>query len=265
MFNVLPLFKSHYSLGKSILTLEEPFDKKGKAVENSIFNIVKEANLDTLVLVEDNVSGLLQASKVAKDSKVKLVYGLRLWVADDISEKNEAFLKKRAKYIIFAKNSQAYKDLIKIWSYAAKEGFYYEPCMDFTMLRKLWNPANLHLAVPFYDSFLALNSLEGHIHVPQLDFTKPTYLTEENSLPFDDYLKEKVQKFAHDEKCNVLPAQSIFYKSAEDFIAYLAIRCLHNRTTIEKPELNHMGSDEFNFFKWQRVNGRVNDQKEKEV
>jgi len=251
------MFKSHYSLGKSILTVEEPFDKKGKPVENSIFNILIQNKLDTLVLVEDNVSGLLQASKVAKENKIKFVYGLRIWVADDVSVKNEEFLKKRAKYVIFAKNSKAYKDLIKIWSFAAKDGFYYEPCIDFKTLKKLWNPSTLRLVVPFYDSYLFLNTIESHIHVPQLDFTTPTYLVEENSLPFDGYLANKVKFVANEGNSPIMRAQSIFYKTEEDFIAYLAIRCLHNRTTIEKPELDHMGSSEFNFTKWKTINGEA--------
>ena len=53
----------------------------------------------------------------------------------------------------------------------------------------------------------------------------------------------------------VLPAQSIFYPRAEDFEAYIAFRCIHNRgtsqkSTLEKPELDHMGSDKFNFERW---------------
>jgi len=255
MYNVLPLFKSHYSLGKSILTLDEPFDKKKKPVENSIFQILIANKLDTLVLVDDNVSGLLQASKVADECKIKLVFGLRVWVTDDMLNKTEESLKKRAKYVIFVKNSAGYKDLIKIWSTAAKDGFYYEPCIDFKTLKKLWNTDTLSLAVPFYDSFLFLNSFESYFHVPELSFIpNVTFMIEDNSLPFDDYLSAKVQDFAAQSGNSILNTQSIYYKSPDDFIAYLAFRCLNNRTTIEKPELAHMGSDEFNFEKWKKIN-----------
>jgi DNA polymerase III alpha subunit len=252
MYNVLPLFKSHFSLGKSILTLEKP-SKTGLVYPVSVFDLLKQQKLDTLVLVDDNVSGLLQASGVAKENGIKLFAGVRLWITDHAEQKDESVLKKQAKYIIFVKSPSGYKKLVKIWSYASKEGFYYEPRLDFKTLKNLWGD-DLILAVPFYDSFLYLNSFEGYNHVPQYDFTKPVFLTEDNSLPYDNYLQKKVTDFAANAGASVLPAQSIFYKTPDDFIAYLALRCLHNRTTIEKPELNHMGSDEFNFVKWLKIN-----------
>jgi DNA polymerase III subunit alpha len=254
MYNVLPLFKSHYSLGKSILTLEEPTDKKGKPVENSIFHLLKSNKLDTLVLVEDNISGLLQASKVADENKIKLVFGIRLSVVNDMTERSEEALKKIAKYVVFARNPAGYKKLIKIWSSAAKDGFYYEPRIDFKALKSFWDDKNLMLAIPFYDSFLYLNSYESHIHVPEFSFTKPVIFQENNDLPFDDMLNAKVEKFAKDNKLDLVPAQSIFYAKHEDYLAYITFRCIHNRTTIEKPELQHMASNEFCFEKWMKIN-----------
>lgn len=253
-YKILPLFKSHFSLGKSILTLDEPETKDKKAVPNSLFYILKHAGLDTLVLVDDNISGLLQASKNAKDNKIKLIFGIRLNVCNDMTLKDDTCFRHRAKYIVFAKNSEGYKTLLKIWSVAAREGFYYHSNIDFKTLKKLWNK-NLTLAVPFYDSFLFMNSLEGHIHVPELDGFNPVFFKESNSLPFDDLIATKVDDYCKKNGHETIPAQSIFYKSAVDFLAYMTFRCIHNRgftqkTTIDKPELNHMGSDEFNFDKW---------------
>ena len=108
----LALWKSHYSLGKSILTLDSPFDKSGKPNANSIFYLLIKNGQDTLTLVEDNISGLLEASKNAIDHKIKLIFGLRISITENISIKNEDSYKKEAKYIIFAKNSKGYEDLI---------------------------------------------------------------------------------------------------------------------------------------------------------
>ena len=259
MHKVLPLFKSHYSLGKSILTLEKPTGKIKYPV--SIFDLLLQHQLSTLVLVEDNMSGCLQASQQAKSNNIRLVFGLRLDVIDDMNQKDENSYLKKAKYIIFAKNAQAYELLVKIWSIAAQEGFYYTPTIDFKTLKKIWNK-NLSLAIPFYDSFLHLNTLHSSVHIPELqDFQEVVFLTENNGLPFDDIITQKVSQYCEG-KYQILPAQSIYYPSSDDFLAYLAFRCVHNknmtrRATLEKPELDHMNSDEFNFNKWLTINENV--------
>jgi DNA polymerase III alpha subunit len=258
MLKSLPLFKSHFSLGRSILTLEAP-PKKPLSYPISIFDLLKQNNLDTLTLVDDCISGLLQASKQAAESKVKLIFGLRLDICEDMNQKDEPSLLRRAKYIVFARNPKGYEALVKIWSAAAREGFYYSPNIDFKTLRSLWNK-NLRLAVPFYDSFLYLNAFCSHAHVPEFDkLGKLTFFIEDNDLPFDDMLAERVKKYCSKNGHDTMKAQSIFYKSEEDYLAYIAFRCLHNRgytqkCTLERPELDHMNSTGFNFDRWLKDN-----------
>ena len=50
---MIPLFKSHYSLGKSILTLEK--ESLGEKYPDSILELCKEAKLKEFFLVDDNV------------------------------------------------------------------------------------------------------------------------------------------------------------------------------------------------------------------
>ena len=74
MAEVIPLFKSHYSLGRSILTLE----KSGDTQENypdSIIDIAKNNNLKKFYLIDDNMSGFLQAYVNSKDAGLDLVFG----------------------------------------------------------------------------------------------------------------------------------------------------------------------------------------------
>jgi DNA polymerase III alpha subunit len=257
MYNVLPLFKSHYSLGKSILTLEKP-KKNVTEYPVSVFDLLLHNNFNKLFLVEDNVSGLLQANQVAKDNKIQLHFGLRISITESIENQDDDSLKKRAKYIIFAKNNAGYKDIIKISTIASKQGFYYSPAIDFKTLRKLWTK-DLKLCVPFYDSFLYMNSFCSHSHVPQFDFTNPTFFIENNDLPFDYLLKDKVLQYCKEYEYVHIPTQSIFYKSEQDFLAYLTFRCVHGRAsykkaTLERPEIEHMGSEEFNFDRWFNLN-----------
>ena len=252
---ILPCYKSHYSLGKSILTLEKPTGDV-ESTPTSIIDLVLHSKQNVLTLIEDNMTGYLEASKNCKDNKIKLIFGLRIDVTNDIENQNEQSLKNRAKYVVFAKDAAGYKALIKIWSLAAKEGFYYNPCIDFKNLKRFWNDS-LMLVVPFYDSFLHLNSLEGNFHVPDFGKIKPIFFLENNHLPFDPILRKKAIDYAAQNNFDTVESQSIFYKSKLDFIAYLTFKCISERTSIEKPEFNHMGSDSFNFDRWLLLNNKT--------
>ena len=76
------------------------------------------------------------------------------------------------------------------------------------------------------------------------------YFTEDNNLPFDNLVKEKVISQAKTEGSPVQKSQSIFYNLKRDFKAYLTFRCINNRSSLEKPELEHMTSDEFCMESW---------------
>lgn len=243
----LPLFKSTYSIGKSILTL----DKYGTSSEDgssSIVDIAKNNQLKQVFLVEDGMTAFLEAEKNFKDI-CPFYYGLRVSICPDMTDKTDESLKKTSKIVIFAKNGAGYKNLIKIHSKSATDGFYYKPRIDENELSKLWNEDNLKLCIPFYDSFLYYNTLTYSICCPNFEFTKPTFFIESNELPFDDLLSEKVKKYAEN-KFPVICAKSIYYEKREDFKAYLTFRCISERTTLNKPEFDGMSSSEFCFESW---------------
>ena len=251
-FNILPLFKSHYSLGRSILTLSDPDDSNGP---DSIFSILKESDMKMFYLIDDSMSGFLEAYTHAKEEGIQLVFGLRLSVCENIEEKTPESLKKECKYIIFVKNTQGYKRLIKIYSDASQDGFYYQPRIDFNTLKKYWSEKDLMLVVPFYDSFLFKNSLQNCLCVPDFSFSEPKFFIENNDIPFDPLMKKRVTEYASDNSYEALNSQSIFYKNKQDFKSYLTFRCINNRTTLNKPNLEHMCSDQFSFESWKEKNG----------
>ena len=248
--SVFRLFKTHYSLGKSILTC----DKAKDSIEEyplSVFTIAKHHKLDSITVVDDSISGLLELSQNAAKEKIKLIFGLRLTVTDDVTIKNDDSNMKHSKCVIFCKNSEGYKDLIKISSFASTDGFYYESRIDWPNLKRLWS-ANLILSVPFYDSFLHLNTLEGKSHVPDFSFTKPVFMIEDNEIPFDYLIKNKVLNFCEKNGFEALNAQSIYYYKYEDFKAFCSFKCITSRgfskkSTCESPNLSHFCSDTFCF------------------
>jgi len=249
MSDCIPLFKSHYSIGRSILTLNAP-SENGDSSPRSIFDILIKNKIKEFFLVEDSMSGFLEAYVNSKENKIKLNFGLRLNFLCSIEEKNEEAVRDRCKYIIFAKNTEGYKRLIKIWTLASKEGFYYTPNIDFKVLKQFWDNDDLLLCVPFYDSYLHRNCLESANCVPDLSYTEPTHFIEDNGVPFDYLIKNRIMNYVKDTGHKTQETKSIYYENKEDFLSYLTFRCVNNRSTLEKPNIDHMCSDEFCFESW---------------
>mgnify|MGYP000859660508 CR=1 FL=1 len=245
----LPLFKSHFSFGRSILTLENK-EENTDNFPDSIFPLLNQAQLKELFLVEDHFSGFLQANKNCADLDIKLNYGLRFTVCDDFKNKNEDSLNSNSKVIVFAKNLKGYKRLVKLYTHASTEGFYYEPRTDWRVLQKIWSDKDLLMAFPFYDSYVFNNLLTNKICQPDL-FTDHFYFHEDNDLPFDDIVSNKLNSM----DVNLINAKSIYYAKKNDFPAYLTFRCMSKRTTLSKPNFEHMSSDEFCFESWRQANG----------
>jgi len=241
---MIPLFKSHYSLGRSILTLEDKDEKDDYPY--SIIQICKENKMKELYLVEDNMSSFLEAYSNCRKNNIKLNYGLRISVTESMSDKSEESKIKSSKIILFFKNKKGYQQLTKLYSIAAKEGFYYEPRLDYETISKNWSD-DLILCIPFYDSFIFNNTLKNSLCIPQFDFTKPIFFIEDNDLPFDSLVKRKALSFAEKNGLKIYKAQSVFYKERKDFKAYLTFRCINNRSVLNKPNLDHMSSNEFCF------------------
>jgi len=253
--DVLPLFKSHYSIGRSILTLED--EPQAESYPDSIINIVKDNSLKELFLVEDNMTSFLQAYTNCKKNKIKLHYGLRITLTDNMEDKNEESRSKNCKFIIFFKNNSGYKKLIKIFSMASKNGFYYEPRIDYKTLKSIWDDKELLLCVPFYDSFIFNNLLKNNLCAPQVDFCSPIFFLESNNMPFDNLIKQKVLEYCTKNNSPSLNVKSIYYKLKSDFKAYLTFRCINSRTNLNKPEIEHMTSNDFSFESWKEktING----------
>tara|TARA_R110000824_G_scaffold101094_4_gene240059 strand:+ start:4542 stop:5303 length:762 start_codon:yes stop_codon:yes gene_type:complete len=253
MGGILPIFKSHYSLGRSILTLGKPNQSLDEG-SDSIFDICQEGEIKDLYLVDDNMAGFLEAYSNAEELDIKLVFGLRLTFCLNVSNKSEEGRRNSYKNIIFATNTEGYKRLIKIYTFAAQEGFYYEPRMDFDNLKQFWSD-DLLLVAPFYDSFLYSNKYSDSKCVPDFSYATPTFFLEDNDTLLDKDMNKSVESFCKD-KYDTVRVKSIYYKKREDFGAYLTFRCINKRTKVEKPNMDGMCSPEFCYESYlEAING----------
>lgn len=247
---MLPLFKSHYSIGKSILTLNAPSEDDGGAV--SVFDIAKNNKLDKVVLVEDSLIGFLEAKKQADALGIQLVFGLRMSICDDMSivpdKKNPMCIHK---VIIFANNTDGCILLNKIYSKAFTEG---DGKIDFARLKEFYNDKDLKIAIPFYDSYLFHNSFSYKQPCMLEDsFFEPVYFIEDNQLPFDVVLQDLIKNYCDQNDFETQKVKSIYYEKREDFEAYQTYKCICNRSfsnkarSLDMPNLDHCASPEFCF------------------
>lgn len=247
---MIPLFKSNYSIGKSILTLDLPEENPDPSKSDSILQIAKDNNLDKLFLVEDSMTGFLEAHKACKNLNIQLIFGLRINCCNDVADENRD--KSKHKIIIFAKNDDGCKLLNKIYStaYCDNSGF-----VDCKYLDSVWSDEKLRLGIPFYDSYIFNNLFSFSSCVPNFSFTKPLYFVERNNLPFDEILERNVR----DIEPESLSAKTILYKQKSDVFAFQTYRCITNRSfgkeqSLSSPNLNHFGSDEFCWESYMEVN-----------
>lgn len=244
---MLPLFKSHYSIGKSILTLKDPSKCKDNGPD-SIFKIALENNFDKVILVEDSLIGFFEAHRMSKQLGLQLIFGLRLSMRNSAGEED---ICSDHKIIIFPKNSNGCKLLNKIYSKAFTlfDGF-----LTYELLKELWDANSLKFAVPFYDSFIHVNNFGFGNTVPEIKFFKPTFFLEDNDLAFDPLLTELVKEKAN----NIYPIEkvkSIYYNNKKDVESLMTYKITCNRSfgksrSLSRPELPHFCSDQFSFESW---------------
>lgn len=235
---MLPLWKSNYSLGKSILSLDAPEKSKYPNGAESIFKILKDEGLKDLVLLEDNPSSFFEAYKRSKQLDIKLMYGVSFGMKNSLEQEDGS----DHKTAIFMLNDDGYRPLVNIFSVYNKKG-----SLDYKTLRGLWNE-NLLMAIPFYDSFLHKNLLENQSIVPEFDFCKPVFFKEDNQLPFDFLIRDAVDRYAS--SFEIHEAKSIFYRNRADIKAYLTYKIICNRghgrqRVLSSPNFSHFSSAEF--------------------
>jgi DNA polymerase III alpha subunit len=223
---VIPLFKSQYSVGKSILTLE------------NIVDIAEINSLQEIVLVEDSFYGFRAFNQAFQQKNIKFVFGLRISVLSNDSDQQE----KPSKLILFAKNNDGLQKIKDIYTDAYTNKL--ESVIMSNYSQKDFK--DIKIAVPFYDSYIYNNLF--HFGMSNIDLSKldHVYFVEDNNHPFDFQIRAAIEQLNQP----TIEAKSIFYKNKEDFHAFQMYKAVCNRSqgkspTFSNPNLKHFCSDEF--------------------
>ncbi len=225
---MIPLFKTHYSIGKSILNTKD------------LFEIQREQDLKEIVVVEDSFYGFRSLNKEAMKNNIKLIFGIRLSVVQSSVDELSS------KLIFFAKNNEGMNKIKSLYSSSFENK---ENVLILNNLNKN-ELENIKIAVPFYDSFIYNNLFHFglcHVDISKFDFD---YFIEQNNHPFDGLISEQVNSICKSQNKEPILTKSIYHKNKEDFDAFQMYKSICGRANgktpmFTNPNLNHFCSNEF--------------------
>ncbi len=104
----------------------------------SIVNKAKELGMDAIAITDYNgMYGIIKFYQWAKDAGIKPIVGVELGFVMDINSQVAA--NQIGNIVIIAKNKEGYQSLMKLTSFANKEGIKGKPKIDLQALKELWN------------------------------------------------------------------------------------------------------------------------------
>jgi hypothetical protein len=223
---MIPLFKSQFSVGKSILTAEK------------ILDIAKLNSLERVALVEDSFYGFRVFNDLFQKENISFAFGLRISVINNDADHNE----KPSKLVLFAKNNKGIQDLKRLYSNASlndRNSLVLPDCSEEDF-------KDLKVCVPFYDSYIFNNLFYFGLSYINIEHLNPTYFIEDNNHPFDFQIKSVIDGL----DVKTQKVKTILHHNKEEFAALQMYKASCSRSggkspTFQNPNLNHFCSDEF--------------------
>lgn len=223
---MIPLFKSQFSIGKSILSVD------------SIVDIAKENGLEEVVCVEDSFYGFRSLKQKLSDEGIRLVFGIKLSVVQDSTDSDL----RPSKLIFFAKNNDGIRAIRSLYTDAHTSEL---ECLSLCSYEKSFFK-DVMIAVPFYDSYIYNNIFVFGLSTLSLSGLNHIYLEEDNNHAFDFQIKRAIKSLGVETQLS----KSIYYKDREDFHAFQMHKAICSRRmgrspTFSSPNLNDFSSDDF--------------------
>lgn len=194
-------------------------------------NIHEKTGAPYLTFVEDTMSSLPYIQKFQDKQGVDCRFGLVVRVGED---------KDYHKINVFPLNKAGFLDLYKIHDIQERDG---QISQEDLLTR--WSE-NLHLAIPFYDSFIFQNALtfSNFLFQPER-FGNFSVFRQENGLPFDPMIGKLIEKYGD----KIQDVKSIYYEGYDDFNTFLTYKIICHRSfgsnSLSRPNKEFCGSNRF--------------------
>lgn len=256
--NIIPYFISTYSTGKGLFTLTPPTEINPKS-PISVFSVAKHYKLPEIYLVENSFTGFIKAYQTQIKSDIPIRFAIKLCVCNDNLDKTDESINTESNVVIWILNSAGYKDLVKIFSYAATEGFYYIPRISWKTLKSMWTD-NLGMTIPFYSGFIARNLLENRSVIPEL-FGDIRFVIENHDHPLDRLITDATNNFCKTTNYKQVNMHKCCYflnnalRAAQTYRIAVS-RSEFSKASINKPEIAGHGLNTFSFEHYLELIGK---------
>ncbi len=228
----------------------------------------KKYKMPALAITDHGVMyGVIQFYKEAIRQGVKPIIGCEMYVAPQ-SRFDKSIQKKETPHhlILLVKNSEGYKNLIKLVTLSYLEGFYYKPRIDKEILRE-YNSGLIALSACLKGE-IPRNILQNNLKQAKevaIGFVKifgeeNFYLElQKNGIPEQNLVNENLLKISQELSIPVVASSDIHYIKKEDAEAHEILLCIQTATNLDDPKRLKFATDEFYFSSPEEMNNNFSD------
>jgi len=247
------------SSGKAILTSwKESECKEGGPV--SFIKLAKDAGLKKIVFISNNFHTFVSCLKACDEVGIQMIFGLEILMCPNSEDKTDDAIKSNHKIIVFMKNSAGYRDLIRLYSKwkTNPSNKYYDYRFDYKQLRENWTD-NLKIALPFFSSFLAANTLHYNCSIiPDFPTDDITIFRETGVIhPHKMLIDRALNEFNKDGKYPEVMTKTCYYNKREDAKPWITFKSIQNRANFAAPQLEYLGSNDFCWQSYLELTGGI--------
>lgn len=245
MDNILPIFSTQGNICRSLLTAEDETEISDNSPV-SIFALAKKHNLNKLFVIDRSFLEFPKLYKNCNKYNIQLIFGISFLVCNNSSNKDEESLFSNCRVAVVMKNSDGYKDLIKLNNRinANKESFYYESRGDWNDIKK-YVTDNLQVFIEPYNNFIEKNFIFNGSCIPDFGKIKPIMTYANMNIIYDQIIIPKIKEYSRNNGFECLEVHPIYYHLREDFKAYSTLRSIDVRSKFNCPNINYLSSREF--------------------